>query len=106
MNAMEKWYLGFWNFRSHFLGFKAIFGKKLLSLFNSLSFELELNKQYFCFCDVIFMLSCQYLSTNYLKNTQAQFVANFNLFKTITKNIVDMHCEHDVLGFFKHRQKH
>ena len=35
------------------------------------------------------------------------FIANFNLFKIFfTKNIANMHCEHDVFGFFKHRQKH
>ena len=35
------------------------------------------------------------------------FIANFNLFKIfLTKNIADMHREHNVLVFFKHRQKH
>ena len=35
------------------------------------------------------------------------FIANFNLFKLFfTKNIANMHREHDVLFFFKHRQKH
>ena len=35
------------------------------------------------------------------------FIANFNLFRIFfTKNIANMHCEHDVLFFFKHCQKH
>ena len=35
------------------------------------------------------------------------FIANFNLFKIFfTKNIANMHREHDVSAFFKHRQKH
>ena len=49
------------------------------------------------------------------KSTQRdeQFVANFkgftaifNLFKIVTKNIADMHREHDVSAFFEHRKKH
>ena len=30
----------------------------------------------------------------------------FRYFFNRLKNIVNMHREHDVLGFFKHRQKH
>ena len=43
-----------------------------------------------------------------LKNALlSQFIANFNLFKIFfTKNIANMHREHDVFVFFKHRQKH
>ena len=48
-----------------------------------------------------------------LKNALlSQFVANFIgfiiiLFKIfLTKNIANMHREHDVSAFFKHRQKH
>ena len=34
------------------------------------------------------------------------FSAIFNSFKIVTKNIANMHREHDFLDFFKHRQKH
>ena len=33
------------------------------------------------------------------------FTAIFNLFKIVTKNIADMHREHDVSDFFKHHLK-
>ena len=34
------------------------------------------------------------------------FTAIFNSFKIVTKNIANMHREHDVSAFFKHRKKH
>ena len=53
-----------------------------------------------------------FLSTNYYKiNTLLShivakikgFTAIFNPFKIVTKNIANMHREHDVSAFFKHR---
>ena len=32
-----------------------------------------------------------------------EFTAIFNSFKIVTKNIANMHREHDVSAFFKHR---
>ena len=62
---------------------------------------------------MILLIMPVFLSTNYYykKNTSLShivakikgFTAIFNLFKIVTKNIANMHREHDVSAFFKHR---
>ena len=67
--------------------------------------------QYYCLCDIILLTMPVFLSTNFKKPTLLShivakfqgFTAIINLFKIVTKNIANMHREHDVSAFFKHR---